>query len=306
MTLPDIAIPAPLVFVGLVAKDGIVRFQHHRCTQAAAAIAFHVLFSIFPLVLLIAVVFGTRLRDPAVREQVASTLMTALPLASPDEGRISDLLLNATRNLTALGIVGGLGLIWSATGMLGSVRGAMELAWGGHHDTRPFLRGKLVDALLLAVIVSGVIAAFLLGLVVSVLPQVSIDWLPEGSWMGVADVVRSSIGPAISIAATTLVLLLAYKLLPTPRPELRFALVGAVIGSLVLEAARVGFQIYVDRVARFDVVYGSIGSIIVFLLFVYVTAIVILAGAELGAAARSVHHARTIVLGEAGDRGETA
>lgn len=304
MTFPDIGIPQPVVFVGLVLKDGFSRFQRHRCTTAAAAIAFHVLFSLFPLILLIAVVFGTRLRDPAVRESVTSTLLTALPLADADTARIDDLLQNATRNLTALGILGVIGLIWAASGMLGSVRGAMELAWGGEHDTRPFVRGKLVDAVLLGVIVSLVLASFFVGLAVSIVPQVSIDWLPEGSgWLGAADVVRSSIGVAISLVATTLVLLLAYRLLPKPRPDTRYALVGAIVGAVLLEGARVGFGVYVERVARYDVIYGSIGSIIAFLFFVYLGAIVILAGAEIGAAARSVHLSRRIVLG---DRGEAA
>lgn len=302
MTLPDIGIPRPVVFVGLVLKDAVTDFQRHRCTTAAAAIAFHVLFSLFPLILLIAVVLGTRLRDPAVRDQVTDTLLAALPLADPDRAQIDDLLRNATRNLTALGIVGVVGLVWSASGMLGSVRGAMELAWGGGRDTRPFVRGKLVDAVLVGIIVSLVLASFFVGLAVSVVPQVSIDWLPAGSsWLGVADVVRSSIGIVISVVSTTVILLLAYKLLPAPRPRWPYALAGACVAGVLLEVARIIFGVYVERVARYDIVYGSIGSIIVFLFFVYIAALIILAGAEIGAATRSVHTSRRIVLGERGD-----
>ncbi len=298
MSFPDIAIPQPLVFAALVVRDAFSRFQRHRCTTAAAAIAFHVLFSIFPLILLIAVIFGAKLRDQAVRERVTDALMNALPLAQADVAQVDELLLNATRNLPALGILSAVGLIWSASGMLGAVRGAMELAWEGRTGTRPFVHGKLIDALLLGVIVVFVLASFFVGIVFAVVPQVSFDWLPDGSWLGVADVISSWAGPVISIATTTIVITVAYKLLPQPRPSGRYAIAGGVVAGLLLELLRIAFGIWVSSVARYDVIYGSIGSIIAFLFFVYLAAIVILVGAEIGASVRSIHTSRQIVLGD--------
>ena len=96
-----------------------------------------------------------------------------------------------------------------------------------------------------------------------------------------------------------MVLVLAYKFLPRPRPAFRYALGGAVIAALLLEGARRIFSIYVDRVATYDIVYGSIGSIIVFLFFVYISATVILYGAELGASLRRVHNAGRVLRPEA-------
>ncbi len=298
MSFPDIAIPQPVVFVALVARDAFTRFQHHRCTTAAAAISFHVLFSVFPLILLIAVIFGAKLRDPDVRQQVSESLMNALPLAQADLTQVNELLLNATKNLPALGILGGVGLIWSASGMLGSVRGAMELAWEGGTGTRPFVHGKLVDALLLGIIVSIVLASFFAGLAFTVVPQVSIDWLPDGSLLGAADIIRSSIGTVISVATTTVVVTVGYKFLPQPRPATRYAIAGGLVAGTLLELLRIAFGVYVSNVARFDVIYGSIGSIIAFLFFVYLAAIVVLIGAEIGASVRSVHTTRQIVLGD--------
>jgi membrane protein len=116
------------------------------------------------------------------------------------------------------------------------------------------------------------------------------------SWSSdVAAVVRSSLAPAVSILTSGIVLVLAYKFLPRPRPAFRYALGGAVIAALLLEGARRIFSIYVDRVAVYDIVYGSIGSIIVFLFFVYISATVILYGAELGASIRRVHNAGRVL-----------
>ena len=252
MQRSDLTIPWPVIFAWLVLRDSVSRFQRHRCTTAAAAIAFHVLFSIFPLVLLITAILGTQMRSAEVRKQISDGLLNVLPLDPSASTQIDHLLISATNNLAAVSIVGAVGLIWSASGMLGSVRGAMELAWEGTAGTRPF-----------------------------------------------AAVVRSSLAPAVSILTSCVVLVLAYKFLPRPRPALRYALTGAVLASVLLEVARRIFSIYVDNVGTYDVVYGSIGSIIVFLFFVYIAAIVSLLGAEFGASARRVHNAGRVLRPEA-------
>lgn len=281
--------PAPAVFTFLVLRDAVSRFQRHRCTTAAAAIAFHVLFSLFPLVLIVAAVVGSDIRDDSVRAQISDGLMAALPLDQTAKAQIDRLLEQATRNLAAIGLIGVAALVWSASGMLGSVRGAMELAWEGRLGTRPFVRGKLVDAVFLTIIVAVILSSFLAGILVSVLPRISADVFAGTPVEAYTDVIRSSIAPIISTSATWVILVMAYKFLPTPRPALRYAMLGALPAALLFEGARVLFAVYVTDIATYDIVYGSIGSIIAFLAFVYVASIITLFGAELGAAIRRVH-----------------
>lgn len=296
MLRSDLKIPWSIVFSWLVLRDSVTRFQRHRCTTAAAAIAFHVLFSVFPLVLLVTAILGTQMRSAEVRQQIIEGLLNVLPLDPSAADQIDRLLISATHNLATVGIVGAIGLIWSASGMLGSVRGAMELAWEGTAGTRPFFHGKLVDAILLGIVVSLVLSSLLAGLILSVVPQVSIDVMRPDSWTSdFATVVRSSLAPAVSVLTSGLVLVLAYKFLPRPRPAFRYALAGAALSALLLELARRFFSIYVDHVATYDIVYGSIGSIIVFLFFVYIASIVSLFGAEFGASLRRVHNAGRVL-----------
>ncbi len=288
--------PWPARFLYLVLADATKRFQSHRCTTAAAAIAFHVFFSFFPLLLLVSAIVGTRMSNAEFRARVTSNLMASLPLDPSAAAQIDQLLLAATNNLPALGIVGALGLIWSASGMLGSVRGAMELAWEGHSGTRPFLHGKLVDAVLLTILVCIVLSSFLTGIVLSVMPQISIDvLLPGGGLANIAQIVRSSLGPVVAITTSVAVLTLGYKLLPSPRPAWRYALLGAIVGAFLLELARLLLTIYLDQIARYDIIYGSIGSIIAFLFFIYIAANVTLIGAEIGASIRRVYAAQRVL-----------
>ncbi len=289
MSRPVLRAPAPAVFTFLVLRDAVSRFQRHRCTTAAAAIAFHVLFSLFPLVLIVAALVGSDIRDESIRAQIADGLMAALPLDETAEAQIDRLLDQATRNLAAIGLIGVVALVWSASGMLGSVRGAMELAWEGRLGTRPFVRGKLVDAVFLTVVVAVILSSFLAGILVSVLPRISADIFAGTPFEAYSDAIRSSVAPAVSVAGTWGILVMAYKFLPTPRPALRYAMLGALPAAFLFEGARILFALYVTDIATYDIVYGSIGSIIAFLAFVYVGSIITLFGAELGASIRRVH-----------------
>ena len=283
-------VPWPLDVLWALLADALWRFQRHRCTTAAAAIAFHVLFSVFPLLLLITAIAGTSLHDPDVRARIVDGLMSTLPLDPGARDQIDQLLTVANANLAAIGILGAIALIWSASGMLGSVRGAMELAWTGHRGTRPFVRGKLVDAVLLTILVTLILSSFVLSVLVGFVPRLPSGLLDgHGLARDVADTVRSWIGLAASLASTFLVTLLAYKLLPKPRPALRYAVIAAALASVGFELARRAFEIYITSVARYDLVYGSIGSVIALLFFVYISAIILLFGAELGASLRRVH-----------------
>lgn len=291
-------LPWPLDALLIVLADSLGRFQRHRCTTAAAAIAFHVLFSVFPLILLITVVLGSRMRSAEVRSAITDGLMNALPLDPSARDQIDNLLQIANANLPAIGVIGAIALVWSASGMLGSVRGAMELAWEGFGGTRPFLRGKLVDAVLLTVLVTVILSSFLIGVLLSFVPQIPRDALgSSGFWHDATLFVRPWIGPLASLVSSIFVMLLAYKFLPKPRPAVRYALVGAVIAGILFEIARRVFTVYVEKIARYDLVYGSIGTIIAFLFFVYIAAIILLYGAELGASIRRVHNVGRLLPG---------
>lgn len=283
-------LPWPLDAALIILSDAIGRFQRHRCTTAAAAIAFHVLFSVFPLVLLITVIVGRSLRDPEVRARIVDGLMSTLPLEPAARDQVDRLLTAGAGNLAALGVLGAVALVWSSSGMLGSVRGSMELAWEGWGGTRPFVRGKLVDAILLTALVTLILSSFVLGVLAGFLPALPAKALDQpGLPHDVLLALRSWIAPISSLLATFVVMLLAYKFLPRPRPALRYAASAALLGAVLFEVARRGFEYYITSVARYDLVYGSIGSVIALLFFVYLSALILLFGAEFGASLRRVH-----------------
>jgi YihY family inner membrane protein len=150
----------------------------------------------------------------------------------------------------------------------------------------PLIGGWVADRIL------GTKRTVLIGVLLSFVPQIPRDALGNsGVWHDATLFVRSWIGPLASLVSSILVMLIAYKFLPKPRPAFRYALVGAVIAGILFEIARRVFTIYVEKIARYDIVYGALGSIIAFLFFVYIAAMILLYGAELGASIRRVQNA---------------
>ena len=79
-------------------------------------------------------------------------------------------------------------------------------------------------------------------------------------------------------------LLLLNRLVPRHKLRFRDLAAGALVAAVASEAIRVGFSYYLTSVARYDILYGALGSVFALLLVVYLQAIVLLFGAEIACA----------------------
>jgi membrane protein len=90
----------------------------------------------------------------------------------------------------------------------------------------------------------------------------------------------------IPAGLTFLVFLLLYRYVPPAGNRFREVLPGAIIGTLLFEAAKHGFAFYVSYLSRHEVLYGALGSLMLFMLWVYLSAMILLFGAEVAAVPR--------------------
>lgn len=104
--------------------------------------------------------------------------------------------------------------------------------------------------------------------------------------------VMGLLAPLASTAATWLLLLLIYKLLPNAKVQLRAALIGALVAAILWEASKWGFRFYVQRAVGYSALYGSLGLVPLFLLWMYVTWMVILFGLEISYVVQTIKDTR--------------
>ena len=259
---------------GELGRRALGRYFGRSGPRLAAAVAYYVLLSVFPMVLVLVSIAGVVLTDPAVRQDFVDALADALPLTESGTDSLDAVIRGVSSNAGTVGVLSAIGLLWTASGMMAALRGGLDDLIGGAAPGRPFLQGKLVDIAMLA-------AAFVL-LAGSAGATIA-DRVAQGQVVdplglpGIALQVARVVVP-VALAFGVLVILLRW--VPSQGPRLRDlwpAALGAAIGLWVLT---LGFAFFVDNFANYNVVYGSLAAVIVFLVYVYAAAnLVFLAGA---------------------------
>lgn len=260
-----------------VFRRATVNFVEDRCTVLAAAISYFALFSLFPLTLLVAAVFGIVLRDNDVRDRVLDGIVDAIPINAPSVA-------NSLRALADLGptlsIVALIATLWTSSALASAVRAALDVVFDVERP-RPLLRAKLLDYIILL----AVGALFLASIILTTwwrIAETQADqrWgLLDGNLKWLWDV------GAISIPAgmTFLMFLLMYRAMPHRTTRVLHIWPGALLAAVAFELAKAGFATYVAHFSNYDVVYGSLGGVIALLFWVYISANILLFGAEVSA-----------------------
>lgn len=259
---------------GLLAKRAASEFIDDRCTQMAASISFWVFFSIFPLAIFLVTIFGQFLRDDNLRLRVLNNLTRVLPLAGQGRLQLEDAIEGVSTDLSLLGLVSVIGLVWAASSMMTSIRISINVAWD-HGYSRPAVRGKLVDIVMVfvvSVLVALSLAAttiYRLGVeiaeMISIVPLESVWWL---------------LGILLPFLVSFTIFIMLYRFVPVGTVRFSDVWPGALTAALLFELAKHGFAFYITNFGNYNAIYGSLGAIVVFLLFVYLTANILLFGAE--------------------------
>jgi membrane protein len=257
------------------------RYFADGCPQHAAGIAYRVLFSIVPLAIVLVSIFGIILGNQTVHDTVVDTIVRALPATATSRADVADAITGIATPSGAVGLVTLVLFAWAATGMMAAIRGGLEVAIHAKR-TRPMVRGKLVDLLLVvgaALLVLATVAATLLDRMAQHLLRRADsaaglagtfvgDWLPR----------------VVAVAASVGIVMLLYRFVPSRRLRRADTLAGAVTTSLLLLAISVASSRLYDGVTRLSVVYGSLTAALVFLYSVYLYASALLFGGQVAAA----------------------
>jgi membrane protein len=258
-------------------------FGRTASSQRAAAISYHVLFSLVPFVAVLVSVLELVLPE-TMQERVVSWLVGALSLPGGLEDSVDAAIEDAGPPASAAGVVALVGLLWTASGMMASVRSAFRAVWSSEAK-HPYLRGKLLDLVLM---VGGgvlVVSAFGLTVVVQVATEASTTIAEK---LGRGESATAVLGELAQLCASLTLafgaFVLLYRFVPPVAPRLRDVLPGALVAAVGMHVASAGFSIYLTRFADFDDVYGPLGAVLAFLVLVYVAAVVLLLGACVAAA----------------------
>jgi membrane protein len=253
-------------------------FEQANAAESAASIAYYALFSIFPLLIFVVTFSSSLLQEREVQQEILAFVADVLP-ASQDlvRGNIEQVL----ELRGPLQIVGTIGLLWSATAVFNVLAHSINRAWHTAQQ-RNFLQGRLI-ALAMVGSLTGLLILWLVSITaVNLLGFLQVPlWGGQAIYETLAWRLVARLLPAFLIFLTFLSL---YRWVPNTKVFWREAFWGAVVAAAGWEISKEGFTWYLTSgLARYQLVYGSLGAVIALMLWLYLSSVMILFGAHLSA-----------------------
>ena len=260
----------PLVLMGRVAWEMAARDATHN----AAGVAYFAIFSLFPLLLGVLSILGMVLASEDLQQRFLIFATSNLPgSAQFVESNVEEI----RRFRGALGAGAILGSLWLGTAVFAAISRAVNRAWGIYRN-RPFylalprrmLMGLVTGSLfLVSTTAASIIQVF-------TKTQQAMPW----QWLFLDPEVGKTAVYLVPWAITLLIFLLIYRFEPRCQTYWRYVWPGAVVASLLFEGAKFLFVWYLENLAVFSQVYGSLASVVVLLLWVYLSALILILGAQ--------------------------
>jgi membrane protein len=269
-----------------LARESASAYTRNLCPQLASAIAYRVLFSLFPLGIFLVSIFGLVIENAERRDELVGWVVERLHLSEAGSESLDQAVSGLAQPSSVLGLIALLGVFWGASGMMAATRIALTSLWGT--DRRQAWRGKAFDLALVLLAGVLILVGFALTLVVRVVEDM-------GKRIGAA-VGVGSLGAAAGDAAQLLVslglvfavVLLLYRYVPPTHPSFGALWLPALAVAVAIQATQAGYGLYLSRFADYNLVYGSLGAAIGFLFLVYLCAAIFLYGAQVAAVRRGL------------------
>jgi membrane protein len=263
----------------LAAWRAVVRMANSDDFTFAASIGYYALLSLFPVLLVIISILGSVTASDANRLSVLSFVLRYFP----QQFDFISAQLDAFRQTPIrLGIGGGAALVWASLGVFNAINAAVNHAWGVE-QLRNFWTHRLFSFLMLVAAALLLLTALLLATTVQV---VEARWFANFHWNNsVLTMLRGLTVRYAALLLPSVVFGLIYYFVPNVSDILvKDVWLGALITGLLWDVGLKGFSWFVRDTRVWTPIHGSIATVVVFMIWIYISAVILLWGVEFTAA----------------------
>lgn len=252
-------------------------FYKDNCSLMAAAISFYAILSCIPLFLVFLSAAGFILHSS--EEALGAVMMLLIKTFPTSTAAVFKLLSHLIEKKTVFGVIGLAGLMWGASRIFSAVENAMNIVWKVKKG-RAYWHSKFLSLLLVPIAVLIMLSSVAFTAFYTVAKNLTIPVI-------VLKVSEATLMSRVFAIFFPLVLgfilfFLIYKIIPYRKVSTKSAVIGAICSSVMWEGAKFLFDIYIKNYAHFEKIYGSLGTPVVMLIWIYYSAYIILIGAEIG------------------------
>jgi membrane protein len=235
----------------------------------AAGVSYYTFLSLFPLVIGLISILGFLLPSESIYEIIFTFLEQNIPTST-------EVLETNIRRIVELrgplGLISIAGLFFAGTAVFSAVSVTVNRAWGLFPRSF-FIRKPQEIAMILSI---GLIIILLLGLSTGLSLLGNLD-LPA---FGIFEAILPR---ALSFVLITAIFLLLYKFTPSAPVRWRDIWRGALLGAIMFQAALFGFAFFIQNFSSYSLIYGSLTSIVVILIWIYISSFILILCAEINA-----------------------
>jgi len=264
---------------------GIIRrtfegFSNERGSEAAASLAYYAFFSIFPM-LLVFIVIGSFFIDRAVvQSRLLEILQGVIPGAKDVVVENIDRVLELRGTVTFIALIS---LIWSATSVFNILAKNINRAFPKAASLN-FIKGRLRGFMMFLGLGLLMLLSFVASTVIGLVPSINI---PINGKALHETILWRVFTLSIPVLLNMLLFWGIYFLVPTTGVSRRASLIGGLIAGIAWQLLNRGFAWYLSSgLSKYRLIYGSLGTVVALLFWVYLTAMILLLGAHLTA---SIH-----------------
>ena len=233
----------------------------------AAGLSYYAFLSLFPLIVGLISILGFLLPSEEVYGIIFEFLQQNIPISVEF---IESIIINVVELRGTLGLISIGGLVFGGTAVLSAISLAINRAW--NLWPRPLWIRKPQEFVM--VLALGLIILLLLGI------STGLSFLGDIELPGIGTL-QNVLARGISFLLVLAIFLLLYKFIPNTRVSWGDIWRGALLGAIMFEVALFGFSIFLRYFAAYDVIYGSLASIVIILFWIYISSFILILCAEI-------------------------
>lgn len=256
-------------------KELLARIQHVDVTALGAQLAFFFLLSLFPLLIFMVTLLPyLNLQE----DQLFNILRTYAPgeVYTLIDGTLDEVLSDRNGGLLSVGIIA---TIWSASNGMNALIKSLNRSYD-LDETRPFFIARGISVIFTLLLIVLFVVALALPIFGEQIGTFLFSYLGyEQGFLGVWNQVRWTIPPVMIF----IVFMLLYWIAPNRKLYLKSVIPGAIFATVGWIVVSLGFSLYVSSFANYSATYGSIGGIIVLMMWLYFSGTILMVGGQINA-----------------------
>jgi len=238
----------------------------------ASGITFNILINLIPFIMLLLALVGTYLyNDQQVLNHIRAYFRDVAPALDP---KITKSLADIIQDRQIVGVIGIIGLLWLSTWVFGSLQTAFKIVFRVE-KSRGMLPGIGID--LLMILLAGILLLLSMFLSSAI---AALQVFRGRILVVIGPTVQWILKYALPFIFTLCMFFLIYKIIPNKRIHFKSALQAALVTGLLWELTKHLFTWYVFHIARYAVIYGSLNTLVLFVLWVYYSSTIVVVGGE--------------------------